>query len=184
MKRIFLVLAILAVAAVGVFAQTDSDAHNVVITVSPIAALDLNDNTTDVTFTTTPPALAGNDPGPTALAPATNALTPKRLWYTAANLGAATRTITVTTSANTPNGTTLTVDAAVALGAGTNLGPRVIDTAGSAILIDAIPSVATGRGGADGANLTYSFWVDDPSTLTVTAVPTTILVTYTLTEDL
>jgi hypothetical protein len=90
----------------------------------------------------------------------------------------------VTTSASTPAGTTLTVNAAVEAGAGTNLGPRVIDTAGTTVLINAIPSVATGRAGTDGAGLTYSFWVDDPSTLVVTAVPTTIVVTYTLTEDL
>ena len=139
MKRILVVLALLALVTVGVFAQIDSDAHNVVITVAPIAAIALNDNTTDVTFTTTAPVLAGDDPGPTALAPATNLLVPKRLWYTAANLGAATRTITVTTSANTPNGTTLTVNAAVELGAGTNLGPRVIDTAGSAVLLECDP---------------------------------------------
>lgn len=180
MKRILVVLVLLAVAGFA-FAQTDTDAHNVVITIAPIAAIALDD-TVDVAFTTAAPALAGDDPGPTVALPATD--TSKRLWYTAANLGAAERTITVTTSANAPAGTALTVEAAVEAGAGTDQGVIDIDTAGSYLLIDAIPSVATGRTGGDGAALTYSFWVATPASLVVGALPTTIIVTYTLTEDL
>jgi hypothetical protein len=182
MKRILVVLVLLAVAGFA-FAQIDTDAHNVVITIAPIAAIALDD-TVDVTFTTSAPALAGDPPGPTVLAPATDVS--KYLFYTAANLGAAERTITVTTSANAPAGTALTVEAVVAAGAGTDQGVIDIDTAGSYLLIDAIPSVATGRDGpgGDGAALTYSFWVATPASLVVGALPTTIIVTYTLTEDL
>jgi hypothetical protein len=182
MKRILVVLILLAMAGVGAFAQTDSDAHNVVITIAPIAALDLNDNTTDVVFTTSSPALAGNDPGPLVGAPATDVT--KRLWYTAANLGSAVRTITVSTVTSAPAGTALTVLAAVEVGAGTTGGTIDIDTAGSAILVSAIPSVATGRGIGDGAGLTYSFWVSNPAALVVGVAPTTIVVTFTLTEDI
>jgi hypothetical protein len=179
MKRILVVLAILAVAGVGAFAQTDSDAHNVLITVSAIAALDLN-NTTDVVFTTTAPALAGDDPGPTSGAPATDVT--KRLWYTACNASGFTRRITVGGSVATPAGCTLTVNGNVEAGAGTNSGPITIGVAAQ-VLVTGIPSVATGRLVGDGAGLTYSFWVSNPALLVVGG-PTTILVTYTLTDDI
>jgi hypothetical protein len=178
-KRILVLLALVVTVGVGVYAQTDSDAHNVVITIAPIAALDLNDNTTDVTFTTTAPLLAGNDPGPTAGAPATDVS--KRLWYTAASLGAATREITVQSDVAAPAGTTLTVDAAGAEG-GVNAGPITIGV-GAQNLVTGITSIATGRTGGDGAGLTYSFWVSNAALLVVGVAPTTMVVTYTLNED-
>jgi hypothetical protein len=179
MNRKLLLVAVLLLAAVGAFAQTATDTHTITITIAPIAAMELNDNT-DIAFTTTAPLLAGDDPGPTALAPATDAT--KRLWYTAANLGATTRRITVGGSVNAPAGTTLEVDAAVAAGAGTDAGPRAVSTV-TVDLVTGIGSVATGRTGADGAGLTYSFWVSTPASLVVGAVPTVITVTYTLTDD-
>lgn len=184
MKRILVVLALLAM-AVGAFAQTDFDAHNVLINIAPIAALDLNDNTTDVIFTTALSGLAGSDPGPLLAAPATDVT--KRLWYTASNAGGRLRTITVSTVTDAPAGTALTVIAAAEAGAGSGGVTRNISAAGSAVLVSAIPSVATGRLGTDGAGLTYSFWVSNAAALVVDdpyPSPTTIVVTFTLTEDL
>ncbi len=111
----------------------------------------------------------------------------KRLWYTASNAGGRLRTITVSTVTDAPLGTALTVIAAVEALAGSGGVTRNISAAGSAVLVSAIPSVATGRLGTDGAGLTYSFWVSDPAALVVDdpyPSPTTIVVTFTLTEDL
>jgi hypothetical protein len=180
-KRKLLLVAVLLMAAVGVFAQTATDSHTVTITIAPIAAIALS-STADITFTTAAPALAGDDPGPTAGAPATNAT--KRLWYTAANLTGMTRHITVGSDVNPPAGTSLTVNAAVEAqaGAGANAGPASVSTV-TVALVTGIGSIATGRTGTDGAGLTYSFWVSAPGSLVVGAAPTVVTVTYTLTDD-
>ncbi len=174
MKRFAIVTALLLFGCVAAFAQTDD--HDVVIDVIDIAVIALNDNTTDVTFTTTAPALPGDDPGPVPATPATN--TDKRLWYTVC--AATTKKITVTTDAAVPAGTQLTVQAAPEAGAGT--GSTVnISAVATTDLVTAIPSVATGRTGTDGTALTYSFWVSAPASLVVGA-SSTINVLYTITD--
>jgi hypothetical protein len=180
-KKIVALIAIFLMAAAGAFAQTANDSHTVTITVAALAAIALN-STANISFQTTAPANAGDDPGPAAGSPATD--TSKRLWYTACNLTATTRRITVGRDVAAPAGTTLQVDAAVEAGAGTNLGPLNISAAGTTDLVNAIPSIATGRTGTDGAGITYSFWVSTPGSLVVNeASPTVVTVTYTLTDD-
>ena len=176
-KRIFFIVAALLLVAAGAFAQTSTDAHTVTITIAPIAAIDLS-NTTDVAFSTTAPVLPGDAISPTPAAHATD--TSKRLWYTALNAGVATRRITIGSDVNAPAGTNLTVAAVVEAGAGTTAGTVAVSTV-TVDMVTAIPSVATGRGGTDGAGLTYDFWVSAPASLV--AGTTVITVTYTLTED-
>lgn len=178
MKKLLILIAVLLLVGVAAFAQTSTDNHTVTVTVSPIAAIDLN-NTTDIPFSTTAPALAGDDPGPPPGTPSTD--TGKRLWYTAANASGLTRRITVGSDNNPPAGTSLTVLAAVEAGAGTSAGAKAVSTV-TVDLVTAIGSVATGRLVTDGAGLTYSFWVSTPASLVVGAA-TVMTVTYTLTDD-
>ncbi len=176
-KKILVAIAVLLIGAAAAFAQTDTDAHTVTITIAPIAAIALN-NTTDVAFSTTAPALPGDDVGPTPLAHATDAT--KRLWYTALNATGLTRRITVGSDVNAPAGTNLTVAAVVEAGAGTTAGTVAVSTV-TVDAVTAIPSIATGRTGTDGAGLTYDFWVSAPASLV--AGTTVMTVTYTLTDD-
>jgi len=96
------------------------------------------------------------------------------------------RNITVETDVAIPAGTTLTVLATVAGGAGTSAGTITFNNAGptaATSLVTAIGSVATGRtAGVSGAGLGYAFWVSN-SALLVTGT-TVVTVTYTLTEDI
>jgi hypothetical protein len=175
--KYFIAIAVLFLVAAGVFAQTDTDAHTVTITIAPIAAIALN-NTTDVGFSTTAPVLPGDDVGPTPLAHATDAS--KRLWYTALNGTGLTRRITVGSDVNAPAGTNLTVASVVEAGAGTTAGTVAVSTV-TVNAVTAIPSVATGRTGTDGAGLAYDFWVSAPASLVEGAYVLTV--TYTLTDD-
>ncbi len=173
MKRVCAILALLMLGSLTAFAQTDS--HTVTINVIDFAVIALND-TANITFNTSAPALPGDPPGPPAGTPATDAT--KRLWYTA--VATTTKRITVNCGATTPPaGTTLAVVASsVEAGAGTASAQRTI-TAVAQDLVTAIPSVATGRTGSDGAALTYSFWVSAPGSL-VAGAAAVVTVTYTI----
>ncbi len=169
---------VLVLCATGAFAQATAS-HTVSITVSNIGVIALND-TTNINFATTAPAAPGDPVGPLPASPATN--TTKGLFYTCANNAGMTRHITVGSDIAVPAGTTLQVDAAVAGGAGTNAGPKSITTTATD-LVTAIGSVATGTAfPANGAALTYSFWVSAPGSLVVGG-PTVVNVTYTMTAD-
>jgi hypothetical protein len=175
MKRLCAILTLLILATMAAFAQTD--AHTVTINVIDFAVIALND-TSNITFNTSAPALPGNDPGPAPGTPATD--TSKRLWYTA--VATTTKRITVNCGATTPPaGTTLAVIASsVEAGAGTASVQRTISGVAQD-LVTAIPSVATGRTGTDGAALTYSFWVSTPGSL-VAGAAAVVTVTYTITD--
>ena len=177
-KKLVVLVAVLLLAATVGFAQTAT--HTVTITIADFGVIGLN-SVADVPFSTTAPALPGNNPGPLVGAPATD--NSKSLFYTTANLTGKTRHITVGSDVNPPAGTSLTVNAAMAAGAGTNAGPATVSTA-TVDLVTAISSVATGRiAGTSGAALTYSFWVSNPALLVVGASPTVVTVTYTMTAD-
>ncbi len=175
MRRILVVLALLVVGVVGAFAQTDTAAHNVIMNVVAVAAIDLN-SVADITLNTAAPVNAGDPP-----TGETN--NTKVLWYTALNATGLTRRITVNWGAAdaAPAGTSLSVVAVVEAGAGT-AGAAVTISNVAQNLVDAIPSVATGRLGSDGAALTYSFNVVTPGSL-VEGAGTTVTVTFTLTND-
>ena len=173
MKKLCAILTLLTLASLAAFAQTD--AHTVTINVIDFAVIALND-TSNITFNTSAPALPGDDPGPVVGTPATDVS--KRLWYTA--VATTTKRITVNRGATAvPAGTTLAVIASsVEAGAGTPSVQRTI-TAVAQDLVTAIPSVATGRTGTDGAALTYSFWVSNPALL-VAGTSAVVTVTYTI----
>jgi hypothetical protein len=174
MKRILVVLALLVVAGFA-FAQTDTAAHNVIMNVVAVAALDLNSSVA-ITLNTVAPVNAGDPP-----TGETN--NTKVLWYTALNAVGLTRRITVNWGGAdaAPAGTSLTVIAVVEAGAGTASAAVTISNVAQS-LVTLIPSVATGRLGTDGAALTYSFNVVTPASL-VEGAGTTVTVTYTLTND-
>lgn len=175
MKRILVVLALLALVTVGVFAQIDSDSHQVTMNVVAIAAIGLND-TGLITLTTTDPLLPGQDPqGDTDVT--------KVLFYTALNASGLFRIITVNWGAldAAPAGTSLSVAADAEAGAGTDGSVAAISNVAQN-LVTAIPSVATGRGAGDGAALTYTFNVDNAALLQA-GDSETVTVTYTLTDD-
>jgi hypothetical protein len=179
MKKMFALVAALVLAAAGAFAQS-TDSHTVTITVASIGMIGLSSNA-NISFSTAAPALPGDPVSPLPASPATNGT--KNLFYTTANLAGKTRHITVGSDVTVPAGTTLTVNTAMAAGAGTNAGPVTIGTT-ALDLVTGIGSVATGRTvGTSGATLTYSFWVSNPAALVVTGSPTVVTVTYTLTAD-
>ncbi len=176
MKKLCILVVLLMVGSVAVFAQA-TDTHTVTITVATIAVIDLN-NTTDVAFSTAAPALPGDDPGPPVGLPATD--TSKRLWYTTVCAAGLTKKITVGTDVNVPGGTQLSVQAVPEALAGTGSTVNISAT-GTADLVTLIPSVATGRGVADGSALTYRFWVNAPASLVVGAA-SVVNVLYTITD--
>jgi hypothetical protein len=181
-KRILVVLVLLALVTFGVFAQTAFDSHTVTITIAQIESMELETGG-PVGFNTVAPGSPGDPVGPPVGTPQTAT---DRLFYTALNAVGATRHITVETDALVPAGTTLNVVPVVNAGAGTtagtvtfsNLGPT-----GATNLVTAIGSVATGRTTlVSGTGLTYNFWVSNASLLQTGVYP--ILVTYTLTDDI
>lgn len=183
MKRILVLLALLALVTVGVFAQTANDNHTITIDIQPIAAMEL-ENGVNIDFTTTAPVNPGDPVGPPVGTPQTGA---DRLFYTALNAGAFTRHITVQTDVAVPAGTTLTVAPTVNAGAGNAaVASLTFSNAGATpatVLVDTIGSVATGRtAGTSGTGLAYEFWVSNASALV--AAQTVVTVTYTLTEDI
>ena len=175
MKKLLLIVVLLALGSVAAFAQTD--AHTVTINVNTIAVIDLNDDT-NITFNTVAPANPGDDPGPAAATPATD--TSKRLWYTVVSAAANYR-ITVNRGATAvPAGTTLAVEATAVEGGAPVVGGVTI-TAVAQDIATGIGSIATGRTAADGTALEYSFWVDTPASL-VAGTSAVVTVTYTLTN--
>lgn len=175
MKKFCVLAVLLVLGGLGAFAQTDS--HPVTINVVAIAVIDLNDDG-NITFNTSAPANPGEDPGPTALAPATDAT--KRLWYTVCTAAANYRITVARGAVAPPTGTTLAVEATSAEGGSRVVGGVTI-TAGAQDIVTGIDSIATGRTGGDGTALEYRFWVDTPTALNAgdTAIVT---VTYTLTN--
>ena len=159
-------------------AQTDTATHDIDVTIAAVALIGLDDATT-ISLTTVAPALAGD-------AVTGSSDSTKRLFYTSLNLAATTRTIDVQISSGSmPAGTKLTLDAVAEAGAGTGTDGTPIDVAEASdtTLVSAIPSVATGRTGTDGASLTYALVVTDPASLVVSGTPTTVTVQFTLTDD-
>ena len=177
-RKLLIVAAVLVLAAAGAFAQV-SDTHTVTITITPVQVIDLND-ATDIAFTTEAPILPGDPVGPAVGAPATDDT--KWLWYTTCTT--ATSRITIETDAACPAGTALQAEATtVPVGGTAAAGP--IDLSGvtaATELIGSIPNGNTGRAAGNGSNVTFSFWVDDPSALVVGAA-TVINVVYTIEDD-
>jgi hypothetical protein len=177
-RKILITAAILILAAAGAFAQA-TDTHTVTITITPVQVIDLDD-TNDVAFATTAPVLPGDPVGPAVGAPATDAS--KWLWYTTCTT--ATSRITIETDTACPGGTALEAEATtVPLGGTVAAGPIDLSAVTAATeLIGSIPNGNTGRNPGNGSNVTFRFWVDDPSALAVGAA-TVINVLYTIEDD-
>lgn len=177
LRKAAVFLALLALVGVGAYAQTATATHEITFSVPAIAMMQLDDATL-ITLAVSPPAQAG-------LPPVGDTDASKHLWYTTLNTLATTRRITIQWAGTdtAPSGTSLDVEATnVTAGCGTggvlvtmtDLDPAAQD------LVTAIPSCATGQG-TDGATITYTLNVDDPSALVIG--DNTVDILFTLTED-
>lgn len=177
LRKAAVFLALLAFAGMGAYAQTATATHEITFNVPPIAMLEL-DSAAAITLEVSQPANAG-------LSPVGDSDPSKHLWYTTLNTAATTRRITVqwAVTDTAPAGTSLDIEVtALTAGCGTAAGlltmPDLAATAQD--LVTAIPSCATGQG-TDGATITYTLNVDNPSLLVIESHTVDIL--FTLTED-
>lgn len=170
-------MALLALAGMGAYAQTATATHEVTFNVPAIAMMEL-DSVATVTLAVGNPASAG-------LSPVGATDSTKHLWYTTLNTVGTTRRITVewAVTDSAPAGTSLDVEAtAVTAGCGTGAGLLTMTDldATAQDLVTGIPSCATGQA-ANGATITYTLNVDDPSALVIGT--NTVDILFTLTED-
>ena len=173
-RRIILSIAVLCLAAGGVFALSSTASHSVQLNVPEIAMLSLN-STGTITLAVQPPVQGGLPP--TGQTDAT-----KVLWYTAVNSAGLNRSISVQWGGAdaAPAGTSLHVQAtAVTAGCGTAAAAVQIGSVAQNI-VTAIPSCVTGQA-ANGAQLTYTFQVDTAASLVV-GDNHLVTVTFTLTD--
>ena len=173
-RRLVSAALILLVGAVGVFAANDTATHDVTMQVLEVALIDLNDTGT-ITLTTTPPGAGGADV-------TGDSDTSKLLQYTSLVATGVTRNITVQWGGTdaAPAGTSLLVEAtSVPAGCGV-AAPQVTLSSVAQNLVTTIGSCATGTG-ASGAQVTFTFSVDDIPSLVV-GDNKTVTVTYTLTD--
>jgi len=176
MKKILVFVLLAGLTLVGLAAQTSTVSHPVTLTVNAIALVGLSDSGAGFTLRVVDPAAAGDNP-----VGETNNLVYLR--YTTVNTTGTNRTITVEWGAAeaAPAGTSLKVTAGPAGGQGSATAQRTISNTAQT-LITAIPSCATGTGAGSGAQLSYVFSVDTPTSL-VAGESQTVNVKYTLTED-
>jgi hypothetical protein len=157
-----------------VFAQTDSDNHDVYITVNAIAKLAISGGDAaiavdDVGIT------AGEDPHVTE-----DATT--YLQYTSIVASGSTRTLTAQTDGNEPAGCELKASAVTGGGnQGSGLSDVALNDLTAEEVVTGISTCATGTGGTDGANITYGLNLTLSSLLETAS--TAVQVTWTLTDD-
>ena len=173
--RIVFVLIFCFVGLSSLFAATDTANHDVTINIIEVVLIDVNAGL--VTLTTVAPGTGG--------APVTGESdTSKWLQYTSLVAFGETRTITAELDASpTVTGILLQlVSAAPAGGAEEGTEQAAITlTVVAQVIINAITSCATGTGGAEGANLTYTLIIDNVALLLV-GQSDTVNVTFTLTD--
>jgi len=176
MKKLLVVMAIMAVAVGGVVAQTSTVNHTVQLNVPAVALIGLDD-ANSITLAVVAPATAGDNP-----TGQTHNL--KHLRYTTINASATSRTVTVEWGGSdaAPAGTSLHVAATVPGGQGTTGGDKTISSTPAAI-ITGIPSCVTGTAAGNGATLAYALVIDTAASL-VYNDNHLVTITYTLTEDL
>ena len=174
LKRSLMIAGLLLLAGTALFAQTTAS-HNVVLQVNSVAIMDLND-TGAITLSNTLGAIL---PGQAPSLGSTDAT--KYLRYTVVSAGAGKITVHWDAADQAPAGVTLSVNATVPGGQGTNAGPHTFTDldATAADLVTGIPSCYTGRNATDGANLTYTYTVVTPGSLVV-GDNHTVTITYTI----
>lgn len=177
--RTLIAVALVAIVGAGAFAASDSASHDIVLDVSEIAAVGLND-TTAITLSTAGSITPGDDPANAAA----DTDASKLLQYTSVVSGGTTRVITVALGATgVPAGTELGVEATAmpnAANVGSSTG-RIVLGSTAQNLITGIGSTATGMG-SNGVELTYDYSITDVSVL-ATDADATVTVTYTLTDE-
>ena len=152
----------------------DSDAHTVTMTVDSIAVLSLTGG--NVTLTVEAPAQGGQTPS--SVSSNTN-----YLQYTSTVPSAQARALTVAWGASdaAPGGCSLKIQATPTGGSEGSTAGQVTITNSAQNVVTSVGSCATGTGGSDGAQLTYTLSVDDMSSL-VAGESKQATVTYTLTD--
>jgi len=173
MKRILVALALLVIAGFAFAATAVDNSQVVTLTVAEVAMVGLN-LAGNITLNVVAPATAG-------LAPVGQTDSTKYLRYTAVNAGVLTRFVTAQMSVAAPSGTQLTLTALPGIataGQGTGLSVTLSTTAQN--VISGIGSCYTGVGVTDGAKLTFSFVVVDPTLLVVDTAGVNETITLTL----
>lgn len=169
-----LLTATLLVFTAGLAMAQDSstDSHDVIITVTEVLLVALNEDATPVALTIGPPTsgLAGD------AADNQDTDASKALYYTVLSADTVDITVAITSGA-IPSGLTLTVDADAPVDMGTDTTDPVLDgTTTSGTVISAIPNCYTGR--TTGAPLTYT--LDSDGTAGHQDPGVTITLTYTI----
>ena len=176
MKKInvFLVAGLFMLGLAGAGGAQSSATHDVTININDIAEISVNGSA--VTLTITAPASGGSDPQGDSNSDA-------QLQYTSV-VSSTTRSISAKISSGTvPSGVALSVQATGT--PGTNEGTYGAAVTLSSIdqnIITAVGSCATGTSGSDGATLSYTLSVTNPTQLDYGS-DTTVTITYTLTDD-
>lgn len=187
MKKLLTIFAVLALLGLttAAMAESDTTTHDVNLNVDEMAVLDVTDPATDVTMT-----LLAPDDGGEAIADVLNS--EKWLNYTSVVPDGETRDITaeVAGADAAPAGTKLDVEV-LSIDGGTNAGNVVVgggnlvtgDTVATAVtIVTGIGSCETGTGVDCGANVQFTFGVDNIDDV-VSDDDQTVTVTYTLTES-
>ena len=177
---IFAVLALLGLTTAAMAQESDTTTHDVILQVNEMAVLDVHDDGA-ITMTLVEPATGG-----AAIADVTNAT--KWLNYTSVVPDGQTRDITAVVGAAAPAGTKLDI-VVIAIDGGTNAG--TVGAGGNLVtggvvaaavtIVTGIGSCETGTGADNGANVEFTFGVDDIDDV-VSDDDQTVTVTYTLTE--
>jgi hypothetical protein len=174
MKRLTTLILMVVFFGGFIYAANDSASHDVTMQVNEVVLIDLN-STATITLTTNAPANGGEDPtGDTDNS--------KLLQYTSLVASGTTRNISAQWGGTdqAPAGTSLLLEAtSVPAGCGSASAQITIDSTARNI-ITGIGSCATGTG-ANGAEMTYTFQIDDVSQLVV-GDNQTVTITLTLTD--
>lgn len=173
-RKLLATAALLTLTAGAVFALSSTASHSVQLNVPEIAMMSLN-STATITLAVQPPATGGLPPGG-------QTDTSKVLWYTAVNASGTHRNISVQWGGAdaAPAGTSLHVQATAVTGGCGTAGAAVQISGTAANIVTAIPSCVTGQA-ANGAQLTYTFQVDNAANLVV-GDNHLVTVTFTLTD--
>ena len=167
-RALLTIVMLLAAAAMG-FAQ--SDAHDILITINGVAALELN-SAAQISLTTQAPADAGDSV--TGTSDST-----KRLYYTLLTASPQSIQASITAGA-VPGGTSVDLVASNVLAANGAAAAAITLSGTPQDIITGISSTATTRADANVPQLTYTLQIDTPSLLTA-GDSQTITVTLTLT---
>lgn len=173
MKRSLLILSILILfVAINLNAASDTASHDITLQVIEVVLIDMN-STALITLSTTAPTNGGEDP----IGDSDNS---KLLQYTSLVASGVSRNITASMTGTPPAGTSLSAQAtSVPAGCGT-AGAQITLSSTAANIITGISSCATGIN-TNGAEITYTYNIDDISSLIVGA-SATVTVNYTLTD--